>query len=922
MAKRGNAVPLIHGLLLAALVTGGCVRGSNPPATLSMGGPAPGGLTPVNMDHSRSGNPPPPNTSTPPNPVPAPVPVSGPGDTPTPQQPPIPAATSGPPSTSSSGSTNGDSGSFGGGTNALATVTTLVGTVNAPASIISNNGSSIISNNGSSIISDNGSALIGNNGAAIISNHSANIISNNGGTYKLLAAEGPEGALTNAFLYLTDRDEKFYFDKLTTLPFTATTDASGHYSFPIYTASRFPVDNDVIVNAALNNNLRLTGYIRPAGGANTLKINVATTLATEFLRGQAYRMGKALADFDMTGFLNTVSQTDAAIVTGDISAIATPPDPTNNNQPLTVGTFDFRIDHLEQLRNQYVIAFSAANVGNAALKAISDSWKALLGFRPTAVTSILGRDVATPKIGGSYATFGFATGDQRDANGNTGAGVGTATAPGDIPVGTNTAVCVSKGGDIFMAAYTIAPYSGHIRWIHPDGRITSLWLPTYPVGIPAGLCVEQDAPAGQTLDAVQETDNHGTLLVADAKYNIVYRVPIIDHAVWATPGVQEKYFMIPVAGDTDPQAPGQVASFYQQLGPTYVDMPTFVDGAAAHPATDGQSPKTSNWRASDEGPRTYTGTSPANDSSGTAVDPSLVHHPGDAVANPARWAHLDSPSDVKVDELGNIYIADQTNHRIRFIPSAAGAAAHTNYFNYHAPIVDGTGAVTGFQPAPAVMQAGCMYTIVGNPTWDPVKAFSQNNGKWFGEYLVNGQPGDSVPAQQTHLDQPYGIQLHTEGSDVYLYIAELDNQRVRKVSRNTGTIMTFAGNPPEPQLNNGHGDYNYAPNTSGDGGDGGPATQCRLSSPKSVDFDSSGRAFIVDADSGRIRMVDANGVITTVAGRLHSPNLIATDDVTDGDSLHWVDLYATEKLCVDPLGNVLFIDQQHQRLRKLWRQWE
>lgn len=895
MGTRGRTFFVIHGLL-AAIVLAGCTGNSSSKIAVLSTGVSTAGRT-------RTGTPPPTSTTVVAAPTPNPIPTSG-GTNEAPQPLPVPSATTSP--------VIGSGGSGGG---IISDAGALLGSVRAPASLVSNNGGGIIANNSSRIITDNGSGLIGNNGGSIITDNGSGLIGNNGGSYRLADVEGPETALTQAFMYLTDRDERFYFNG--TKPYTTTTDGTGRYSFGVV-----PAGKDMIVNAALNNNLRLSGYMRTNGGAaNTLVVNFASTMATEFLRGEAYRLGRALSNYDFTAFTRAVSQTDAAIATGDIAAVKTVQD--QDAHATVVGPFDFRIDHLAELRNQYVIAISAVDAAKATVKTLSDTWKAILGVRPAAVTSVLGNERATPTLGGSFATFGFATGDQRDANGLTGPGVGTPIDPAQIPLGYTYSVCTSKGGDVFVGCYTSAAFSGHVRWIHPDGRITSLWLPTYPLGIITGLCVEKDAPAGSSLDAVQETDDHGTLLVSDARYNMVYRVPIVDHAVWTVPGAQERYFMEPVAGDVDDVAPGQIAAFYQQVGPSYVNNPAFVDGAAAEPPTDAAEPKTSNWRASEEGPRTYRGSTVGQvDTQGVPIDPSLQHSVGDPVANPARYAHLDSPSDVKVDEVGNIYISDQTNHRIRFIPSAAGIAAHANYFGYRAPTTDANGFVTGFASSPTPMQAGCMYTIVGNPTWDPARAAVQNNGKWFGEYQVAGQPGDSVRAQETHLDQPYGIAVHAEADGTYLYIADFDNQRIRRVSRNTGVVSTFAGAPPEPQLNNGLGDYNYPLLQTGDGGDGGQASAARLSSPKDIAFDPQGRAFIVDADSGRIRMVDSHGVITTVAGRLHAPNTVQTDNASDGEALRWVDLFATEKLAVDLQGNLVFCDLQHQRLRKLWRQWE
>jgi hypothetical protein len=846
--------------------------------------------------------PPPGSKAPPPNQPPVPV-ATGDGS---PQAPPPPVVTQPQPTPTSAGSAGGSSG--GGGSNSGAGSTSqagLSGLVALPAYLVSPNGASIVSNNGSAIISNNGSAIISNNGSAIISNNGSAIISNNSGAYHLFSASGPERSLANAFMYLTDRDERFYFNTGTNLPFTTTTDGNGNYTFPIVNTPGFPLGKDTIVNATVNGNIRFTGYMKPAPAVQTLKLNVASTLVTEFLRGEAYRLGKALSDYDVTKYLTAINQTDTAVTSGDISAIATVNDQAG--QPITVGTFDFRIDHLTDLRNQYVIAISRIAAGNTVVKQLSDTWKSLIGTRPAAVTSELGgREAVFPSVGLSFATFGFLVDESLSTPNN------------QRKLGFNYGVCTSKGGDIFLTGYTQDANTGHVRWIHPDGRVTALWTPTYAIGAPVAICMENDAPQGQTLDGMMTAAiadyqagspmglQPGTLLVADVKYNTIIRIPIIDQAVGDIPNFIEAFRMSAVAGDSNKDGPGGIAQFYPDM---YADHPDIVE-PGVQPATDGTDANHSNWRASEEGDRKY-------------VTGDGTHPAGSSVPNAARYARLDNPNDVKVDKYGSVYICDQFNHRIRFIPSAAALAVKPIWWGYRDPIVDGQGFVTGFKPpaATAPMKAQCIYTIAGNPRWVPANTTQQTTSHWFGEYEITpGVAGDTVPAEETHFDQPYAMALHDENNDIALYVAELDNQRVRRIDP-SGSITTFAGNPPGSQVSNGQGDFDYA-NATGDGNDGGPATAAQLSRPRGLAFDVQGRLYINDSDSGRIRMVDPNGTITTVAGRLHGALSNATDNKTDGDALRWCDLYSTEKITVDPQGNLLLMDFQHKRLRKLWRQWE
>ncbi|MBI2899061.1 MAG: hypothetical protein HYY17_02685 [Planctomycetes bacterium] len=107
-----------------------------------------------------------------------------------------------------------------------------------------------------------------------------------------------------------------------------------------------------------------------------------------------------------------------------------------------------------------------------------------------------------------------------------------------------------------------------------------------------------------------------------------------------------------------------------------------------------------------------------------------------------------------------------------------------------------------------------------------------------------GYSGDGGPALGARFWGPAGLWRDASGN---LYIADLGNYRVRRVSAG-GIVTTFAGT-----------------GETGFGGDGGPATSAPLV-PSAVSGDSQGRIYVCDALNGRIRRIDQNGTITTVAG--------------------------------------------------------
>ncbi len=108
-----------------------------------------------------------------------------------------------------------------------------------------------------------------------------------------------------------------------------------------------------------------------------------------------------------------------------------------------------------------------------------------------------------------------------------------------------------------------------------------------------------------------------------------------------------------------------------------------------------------------------------------------------------------------------------------------------------------------------------------------------------------GFSGDGGPAAGATLNTPRGVTVDAKGN---LYVLDAGNFRVRKVDPE-GTIATVAGNG-EP----------------GFSGDGGPALDARLGQGFGIDSDGAGNLYITDVTNARIRKIDTQGVITTVAG--------------------------------------------------------
>lgn len=155
--------------------------------------------------------------------------------------------------------------------------------------------------------------------------------------------------------------------------------------------------------------------------------------------------------------------------------------------------------------------------------------------------------------------------------------------------------------------------------------------------------------------------------------------------------------------------------------------------------------------------------------------------------------------------------------------------------------------------------------------------------------------GDGGPASQAALNSPYGVAVDSAGN---VYLADSGNNRIRKIN-SAGVITTVAG----------CGNQTSACVQAGLG-DGGPATAPFINNPWDVVADSAGNFYFTDSANMRIRMVNASGNITTVAGGgLNNPG--------DGGLAVDAQLINPMGLAIDSSGNLYFTDAGANVVRKV-----
>lgn len=195
---------------------------------------------------------------------------------------------------------------------------------------------------------------------------------------------------------------------------------------------------------------------------------------------------------------------------------------------------------------------------------------------------------------------------------------------------------------------------------------------------------------------------------------------------------------------------------------------------------------------------------------------------------------------------------------------------------------------------------------------------------------TEGFSGDGSPATEAQLNRPHGISADSAGN---IYIADTRNNRIRKVDA-AGIITTIAGD-----------------GTASFGGDEGPATAAQLNRPHGIIADGAGNIYVADTNNGRIRKIDPEGIITTVAANLNGPVSVAIDSDNNlyvsertGERIKKIDPMGTRTtlagngmlgfsedgilatkaklggprgIAIDYEGTVYFVDKENQRIRRI-----
>lgn len=273
----------------------------------------------------------------------------------------------------------------------------------------------------------------------------------------------------------------------------------------------------------------------------------------------------------------------------------------------------------------------------------------------------------------------------------------------------------------------------------------------------------------------------------------------------------------------------------------------------------------------------------------TIAGTGVTGYNGDGI--PATTAQLFQPRAVIVDGVGNVYIADFGNARVRkvdtsgVITTIAGNGMFQSTGDGGPATLARVGGIRGL----AFDSGGNL--LISNGPRAHVRRIDFSTGiiTSVAGGVIQGFNGDGLSALNTFFSNGMSGLLFDSFNN--LLIADSNNARVRRVDATSQIVTTIAG---------------------GFIGDGNQALMAAFNLPRSVDFDASGNIYVAEARGYRVRKIDTTGQVTTFAGNGFN------DYLGDGGPATSASIEVNANgVAVDAGGNVLIADYSNCVIRKV-----
>lgn len=244
-------------------------------------------------------------------------------------------------------------------------------------------------------------------------------------------------------------------------------------------------------------------------------------------------------------------------------------------------------------------------------------------------------------------------------------------------------------------------------------------------------------------------------------------------------------------------------------------------------------------------------------------------------------ARFSSPRGVACDEHGNLYVADQLNHKIRKVTPTGEVTTFAGTGNAGSADGDIGAATFKFPTGVAVDSQGNVY-VADTGNLKIRKITSDGNVLTLAGSGVSGITNG--PGAAASFSSLTGVAVDPDGT---VYVA--DGNRIRKISPE-GEVSPFAGSNIE-------------------GSSDGVGTAATFNQPEGLATDHTGHLYVADTGNHKIRKITPEGLVTTLAGAGTSGNFDGDEDTAA--------FYLPFDVSVDAIGNLYVADTANHKIRKI-----
>ena len=265
---------------------------------------------------------------------------------------------------------------------------------------------------------------------------------------------------------------------------------------------------------------------------------------------------------------------------------------------------------------------------------------------------------------------------------------------------------------------------------------------------------------------------------------------------------------------------------------------------------------------------------------------------------PATDATLREPFMCCFDSAGNLFFCEAKNHIVRRVDAATGVVTTVAGTGEQGYSGDGGPATEATFNEPYSLEVDDDSPQANIYIVDRLNAVVRRVDGATGVITTvagtgeAGYSGDGGPGEQAQLREPNDCFLDGRGG---LLIADIQDQRIRRLDLASGIIDTFAGNGEKVR-----------------GGDGMPARQASILGARAVCMDHHGNTYIAEREGNGVRVVTAGGIMGTVAGAAAERGYTG-----DGGSALAATWGAPKAIRCDTAGHIIVVDTENHAIRRI-----